>query len=89
MATRLEQELERAELGMEKADEAGDTVDWLFRDAVTLADKEEAEKKKIEVEYITQIVAECNGKVVYEVSTSGFMSENPLINFCQPQYIQR
>ena len=46
-----------------------------------MADKEEAEKKKIEVDYITQIVAECNGKVVYEVSTSGFMSENPLIKF--------
>lgn len=46
-----------------------------------MADKEEAEKKKIEAEYITQIVAESDGKVVFEASTSGFMAENPLIKF--------
>lgn len=46
-----------------------------------MADKEEAEKKKIKVEYIKQIVAKINGKVVFEATTSGFMSENPLIKF--------
>jgi sulfur-oxidizing protein SoxZ len=46
-----------------------------------MADKEEAEKKKIKAEYIRQIVAKANGKVVYEVTTSGFMSENPLFKF--------
>jgi sulfur-oxidizing protein SoxZ len=46
-----------------------------------MADKEEAEKKKIEVEYISHIIAKANGKVVYEATTSGFMSENPLMKF--------
>ena len=46
-----------------------------------MADKEEAEKKKIEVEYISQIVGKVGDKVVFEATTSGFMSENPLIKF--------
>jgi len=46
-----------------------------------MADKEEAKKKKIEVEYIKRIVGKANGKVVFEADTSGFMSENPLIKF--------
>ena len=46
-----------------------------------MADKEEAEKKKIEPEYITYIIGKANGKVVFEATTSGFMAENPLIKF--------
>jgi sulfur-oxidizing protein SoxZ len=46
-----------------------------------MADKEEAEKKKVDVEYISYIVGKANGKVVFEASTSGFMSENPLLKF--------
>jgi len=46
-----------------------------------MADKEEAEKKKIEAEYITHIIGKANGKVVFEATTSGFMAENPLIKF--------
>jgi len=46
-----------------------------------MADKEEAEKKKIEVEYISYIIGKANGKIVFEATTSGFMSENPLIKF--------
>ncbi|MEA1880706.1 MAG: thiosulfate oxidation carrier complex protein SoxZ [Campylobacterota bacterium] len=46
-----------------------------------MADKEEAEKKKIEVEYISHIIAKANDKVVFEATTSGFMSENPLLKF--------
>lgn len=46
-----------------------------------MADKEEAEKKKIASEFITQIVAKNNGTVVFEVTASGFMSENPLFKF--------
>lgn len=46
-----------------------------------MADKEEAEKKKIVSEYIAQIVAKNNGVVVFEVTASGFMSENPLFKF--------
>ena len=46
-----------------------------------MADKEEAEKKKIEPEYITHVLGKANGKVVFEATTSGFMAENPLIKF--------
>ena len=46
-----------------------------------MADKEESVKKGIAVEYIKQITATVNDVVVYEVSMSGFMSENPLVKF--------
>ena len=46
-----------------------------------MADKEEAEKKKIKPEFITYILGKANGKVVFEATTSGFMSENPLLKF--------
>jgi sulfur-oxidizing protein SoxZ len=46
-----------------------------------MADKEEAEKKKIDVEYISHIIGKVNDKVVYEATTSGFMAENPLFKF--------
>ena len=46
-----------------------------------MADTEEAEKKKIEVEYIAHIIGKANDKVVFEATTSGFMSENPLMKF--------
>ncbi len=46
-----------------------------------MADKEEAEKKKIEAEFITYILGKVGDKVVFEATTSGFMAENPLIKF--------
>jgi len=46
-----------------------------------MADKEEAEKKKIEAEFITYIIGKANGKTVFEATTSGFMAENPLLKF--------
>jgi sulfur-oxidizing protein SoxZ len=46
-----------------------------------MADKEEAIKKGIKASYIKYIVAKVNDTVVYEVSMSGFMSENPLVKF--------
>jgi sulfur-oxidizing protein SoxZ len=46
-----------------------------------MADKEEAEKKKIEPDFITYIVAKVGDKVVFEATTSGFMAENPLFKF--------
>jgi len=46
-----------------------------------MADKEEAIKKQIDVEYIKRIVATVGGKTVFEADTSGFMSENPLLKF--------
>ena len=46
-----------------------------------MADTEEAEKKQIKSEFITYIVGKANDKVVFEATTSGFMSENPLLKF--------
>jgi len=46
-----------------------------------MADKEEAVKKGIKPEYIKYIVAKVNDTIVYELSLSGFMSENPLLKF--------
>jgi sulfur-oxidizing protein SoxZ len=64
-----------------KAKAKGDIVKVKAMFTSLMADKEEAEKKKIKPEYITQITAKHNGKVVFDVSTSGFMAENPLFKF--------
>ena len=42
---------------------------------------EEAKKKKVPTNFITYIVAKVNGEVVYEVSTSQFLSKNPYMKF--------
>jgi sulfur-oxidizing protein SoxZ len=42
---------------------------------------DEAKKKKKKVNFITYMVAKSNGKTIYEVSTSQFMSKNPYIKF--------
>lgn len=42
---------------------------------------EEAEKKKVDANFITTVVAKCNDKVVYEMNGSGFISKNPLYKF--------
>jgi sulfur-oxidizing protein SoxZ len=64
-----------------KAKLKGDIVKVKVMFTSLMADKEEAEKKKIKVEYITQIIAKHNGNVVFEVTTSGFLAENPLFKF--------
>ena len=46
-----------------------------------MAGKEEAEKKKIKVEFITHMTAKVNGKVVWEASTGPFLSKNPYMQF--------
>lgn len=43
--------------------------------------KEEAEKKKVAVEFITHITAKVNGAVVWEASTGPFLSKNPYFKF--------
>lgn len=43
--------------------------------------KEEAEKKKVEVSFITHITATVGGKVVWEASTGPFLSKNPYFMF--------
>jgi len=64
-----------------KAKEKGGVVKVKAMFKSLMADKEEAEKKKIEVDYINHIVGKANGKIVFEATTSGFMSENPLLKF--------
>jgi len=41
----------------------------------------EAKSKKKEVNFITYMLATVNDKIVYEVSTSQFLSKNPYIKF--------
>ncbi len=64
-----------------KAKAKGDItkVKMMFKNP--MAGPEEAKKKKIKSEFITQITAVYNGAVVYEVTTSGFVSKNPLFKF--------
>ncbi len=42
---------------------------------------QEAKRAKKEVNFITNLVAKVNGKTVFEVSTSQFLSKNPYIKF--------
>jgi sulfur-oxidizing protein SoxZ len=42
---------------------------------------QEAEKKKVDVNFITHVVAKLGDEVVYEVSTSQFLSKNPYLKF--------
>jgi sulfur-oxidizing protein SoxZ len=42
---------------------------------------QEAKKAKKEVNFITYLTAKVNGTVVYEVSTSQFLSKNPYMKF--------
>ncbi len=42
---------------------------------------QEAERAKKEANFITYFVAKLNGKVVYEVSTSQFLSKDPYMKF--------
>ena len=64
-----------------KAKAKGDIVKVKAMFTSLMADKEEAVKKGIKASYIKYIVATVNDAVVYEVSMSGFMSENPLVKF--------
>ena len=69
-----------------KAKLKGDKVKVKAMFRSLMADTEEAERKKIKPEFITQIVAKAGAKksidkVVFEASTSGFMAENPLMKF--------
>jgi sulfur-oxidizing protein SoxZ len=42
---------------------------------------QEAEKKKVDVNFITHVIAKLGDEVVYEVSTSQFLSKNPYMQF--------
>ena len=64
-----------------KAKEKGGVVKVKAMFTSLMADKEEAKKKGIAVDYIKHVIATVNGATVYEVTMSGFMSENPLVKF--------
>ena len=64
-----------------KAKLKGDVINVKVLAKHVNAGPEEAEKKKIEANFITSVVAKCNDKVVYEMSGSGFVSKNPLYKF--------
>ena len=64
-----------------KAKEKGGIVKVKAMFTSLMADREESVKKGIKPEYIKYIVAKVNDAVVYEVTMSGFMSENPLVKF--------
>ncbi len=42
---------------------------------------DQAKKKGTEANFITSVVGKVNDKIVYEVSTSQFLSKNPLFKF--------
>ena len=42
---------------------------------------DQAKKKGKEANFITHITAKANGQVVYDASTSQFLSKNPMIKF--------
>ena len=42
---------------------------------------DEAKKKKIKANYITYMKATVDGEIVYEISTSQFLSKNPFVQF--------
>lgn len=42
---------------------------------------DQAKKKGVKANFITHISATCNGKVVYDASTSQFWSKNPQFKF--------
>jgi sulfur-oxidizing protein SoxZ len=64
-----------------KAKLKGDVVNVKVLAKTPSLGAEEAEKKKKDVDYISTVVAKANGKVVYEMTGSGFMSKNPLFKF--------
>ena len=64
-----------------KAKEKGGIVKVKAMFTSLMADREESVKKGIKPEYIKYIVAKVGDAVVFEVTTSGFMSENPLMKF--------
>jgi len=64
-----------------KAKQKGDFVKVKAMFTSLMADKEEAEKKKIDVSYIAHMLGKVGDKVVFEATMSGFMAENPLMKF--------
>jgi sulfur-oxidizing protein SoxZ len=64
-----------------KAKLKGDVINVKVLAKHVNAGPEEAEKKKIDANFITSVVAKCNDKIVYELSGSGFISKNPLFKF--------
>ena len=64
-----------------KAKEKKGTVKVKAMFTSIMAGKEESVKKGIKPEFIKHIIAKSGGATVFEVTTGGFMSENPLMKF--------
>ncbi len=64
-----------------KAKQKGDIVKAkvLFKHDMLTYDQ--AKKKGTEPNFITHITAKANGKVVFDLSSSQFLSKNPLVKF--------
>ena len=57
-------------------------VKALFKHDMTTYDQAKAKTgNRNDANFITQLTASVNGKLVYEVSTSQFLSKNPILKF--------
>jgi sulfur-oxidizing protein SoxZ len=64
-----------------KAKQKGDVVKAKVLIKHDMLTYDQAKKKGKEANFITHITAKANGKVVFDFSTSQFLSKNPLIKF--------
>ncbi len=64
-----------------KAKLKGDVVNVKVMVKHAMLTYDQAKKKGKEANFITHITAKCNDKVVYDMSSSQFLSKNPLFKF--------
>jgi sulfur-oxidizing protein SoxZ len=64
-----------------KAKLKGDVVNVKVMVKHDMLTYDQAKKKGKEANFITHISAKCNDKVVYDMSSSQFLSKNPLFKF--------
>ncbi len=64
-----------------KAKLKGDVVNVKVMVKHPMLTYDQAKKKGKEANFITHISAKCNDKVVFDMSTSQFLSKNPLFKF--------
>jgi len=64
-----------------KAKQKGDIVKAKVLVKHDMLTYDQAKKKNTEANFITHISAKANGKVVYDLSSSQFLSKNPLFKF--------
>jgi len=64
-----------------KAKQKGDIVKAKVLVKHDMLTYDQAKKKNTEANFITHVTAKANGKVVYDLSSSQFLSKNPLFKF--------